>query len=200
MPFPLKNNRDSIPQNTTIIRQANTTDVSELAEIVVSSFYDYSGILSWLNPLLQLTVSEDLRYRLRSNLPLYQCLVATLNRDCETAAMADLDRTPIAGTVEISLRTSFWSPRPQYPYISNLAVKNIYRRQGIARQLLNRCEQIAHSWGYDAIQLHVLNQNNSAKQLYLSSGYKVIQKEPHWNGFFEPNCFRLLLRKKISNG
>ena len=189
MPFPLKNNRDSIPQNKPIIRQAKTTDVSELAEIVVSSFYDYSGILSWLNPLLQFTVSEDLRYRLRSNLPLYQCLVATLDRD--------RPQSPIAGTVEISLRTSFWSPSPQYPYISNLAVKNIYRRRGIARQLLDKCEQVAHSWGYDAIQLHVLNQNNSAKQLYLDSGYKIIHKEPHWNGFFEPNSSRLLLRKKI---
>ena len=195
MPFPLKNNRDSIPQNQTIIRQANTTDVSELAEIVVSSFYDYSGILSWLNPLLQLTVSEDLRYRLRSNLPLYQCLVATLDR--AAPANADRHQSPIAGTVEISLRTSFWSPRPQYPYISNLAVKNIYRRRGIARQLLDRCEQVAQSWGYDGIQLHVLDRNNSAKHLYLDSGYKIIHQEPHWNGFFEPNCFRLLLRKKI---
>lgn len=192
MPFSSKNNSDSIPQNKLIIRHAKTTDVPELAEIVVSSFYDYSGILSWLNPLLQFTVSEDLRYRLRSNIPLYQCLVATL--DDETAVRAP---SPIAGTVEISLRTSFWSSRPQYPYISNLAVKNIYRRRGIARQLLDKCEQVAHSWGYDAIQLHVLNHNNSAKQLYLNSGYKVIQKEPHWNGFFEPNCSRLLLRKRI---
>lgn len=195
MPFPLQNNRDFIPQNKPMIRQAKTTDASELAEIVVSSFYDYSGILSWLNPLLQLTVSEDLRYRLRSNLPLYQCLVATL--DPETATEIDRSQSNITGTVEISLRNSFWSPRPQYPYISNLAVKNIYRRRGIARQLLNKCEQVAHSWGYDIIQLHVLERNNSAKQLYLNSGYKIIREEPHWNGFFEPNCSRLLLRKRI---
>ena len=196
MPFPLKNDRDFIPQNKTIIRQAKTTDVSELAEIVVSSFYDYSGILSWLNPLLQFTVSEDLRYRLRSNLPLYQCLVATIDRDLPSLPFHGRDRANIAGTVEISLRTSFWTPRPQYPYISNLAVKNIYRRRGIARQLLNKCEQVAHSWGYNAIQLHVLERNNSAKQLYLDSGYKIIHQEPHWNGFFEPNS-RLLLRKNI---
>ena len=189
MPFPLKNNRDFKPQNKPVIRHAKTSDVSELAEVVVSSFYNYSGILSWLNPLLEFTVSEDLRYRLRSQLPLYQCLVATLDRS----------GSPIAGTVEISLRTSLWSPRPQYPYISNLAVKNIYRRRGIASQLLARCERVAHSWGYDAIQLHVLSHNDSAKQLYLNNGYKIIQKEPHWNGFFEPNCSRLLLRKKISD-
>lgn len=198
MLFSSENNSDSIPQNKLIIRHAKTSDVAELAEVVVSSFYDYSGILSWLNPLLQFTVGEDLRYRLRSNIPLYQCLVATL--DSETSAIADSDctKSSIAGTVEISLRTSFWSPRPQYPYISNLAVKNIYRRRGIARQLLNKCERVAHSWGYDTIQLHVLGHNNSAKQLYLNSGYKVIDKEPHWNGFLEPNCSRLLLRKKIS--
>ena len=191
MPFLSKNNSDSTPQNKPTIRHAKTSDAAELAEVVVSSFYDYSGILSWLNPLLQFTVSEDLRYRLRSNLPLYQCLVATLDRECT--------KSSIAGTVEISLRNSFWSPRSQYPYISNLAVKNIYRRRGIARQLLNKCERIASSWGYDAIQLHVLSHNNSAKQLYLNSGYKIVDKQPHWNGFFEPNCSRLLLRKKIFN-
>lgn len=189
MPFSSTNNCHSIPKQKPIIRNAQTPDISELAETIVSSFYNYSGVLSWFYPLLQFTIGEDLRYRLRSSPPLYQCLVATVGERNSTSS--------IAGTVEISLKTAFWSSSPQYPYISNLAVKNAYRRQGIARQLLLKCEQIARNWGYDEIQLHVLNDNNSAKQLYLSSGYQIIRKEHNWDGFINPNSSRLLLSKKI---
>ena len=171
------------------IRNAQIPDVSELAEIIVSSFYNNSGIFSLLNPLLQLTIGEDLRYRLRFSPPLYQCLVATLVQpNCESS---------IAGTVEIALPKSFWAAHPQYPYISNLAVKNTHRRKGVANKLLNQCEQIALKWGYDAIQLHVLEHNASAKRLYLNKGYQIIKKEVHWDGFLNPNSSRLLLRKKI---
>lgn len=189
MPFSSTNHCHTTPQKQPLIRNAKISDVSELAETIVSSFYDYSGILSWLYPLLQFTVGEDLRYRLRSNSALYRCLVATID--------SDRHQPPIAGTVEIALKASFWSSEPQYPYISNLAVKNAYRRQGVARQLLTKCEQIARSWGYDTIELHVLSHNNSAKQLYLNIGYQIIQKETHWNGFLKSNSYRLLLRKKI---
>ena len=191
MPFSSTNNCHSIPKQKLIIRHAQSRDISELAATIVSSFYNYSGVLSWLHPFLQFTVGEDLRYRLRSSFPLYQCLVATLVDENEGSL--------IVGTVEISLKVSFWSSSSQYPYISNLAVKDSYRRQGIARQLLTKCEQLAHSWGYDAIQLHVLEHNKLAKQLYLNSGYQIVKKETYWDGLFNPNSTRLLLRKKICN-
>jgi ribosomal protein S18 acetylase RimI-like enzyme len=189
MTFSSTNYFNQKPYQKLLIRHTRNSDISELAEIIVGSFYNYSGIFSWLSPLLQFTVGEDLRYRLRSSSSLYQCLVATIiNEQAEST---------IAGTVEISLKTSLWSTEPQYPYISNLAVKNSYRRQGIAKQLLAKCEQIASSWGYDTIQLHVLNHNNSAKQLYLNSGYQIIQQEIYWEGFFKLNASRLLLSKNI---
>lgn len=189
MAFSSTNYSNPIPHQTPLIRQAQNSDISELAETIVTSFYDYSGILSLLYPVLQFTVAEDLRYRLRANSSLYRCLVATIiNEQAQSA---------IAGTVEISLKNSLWSAEPQYPYISNLAVKNFYRRQGIAKQLLAQCEQIAISWGYDTIQLHVLSHNYSAKQLYLNSGYQIIRKEIYWEGFLKLNASRLLLSKNI---
>jgi ribosomal protein S18 acetylase RimI-like enzyme len=189
MPFLSTNNCNPKSHQKPIIRQAQTPDISELAETIVASFYGYSGILSWLYPLLQFTVGEDLRYRLRFNSSLYQCLVATI--------LDEKAQISLAGTVEISLKTSLWSAEAQYPYISNLAVKNSYRRQGIAKELLAKCEQIALSWGYDTIQLHVLSHNNSALQLYLNSGYQITRKEMYWEGFFKFNTSRLLLSKKI---
>jgi ribosomal protein S18 acetylase RimI-like enzyme len=189
MPFLSTNHCNPTPHQKPIIRPAQTSDTSELAEIIVASFYDYSGILSWLYPLLQFTVGEDLRYRLRFNSSLYQCLVAII--------IDEKAQSLRAGTVEISLKTSLWSAEAQYPYISNLAVKNAYRRQGIAKELLAKCEQIARSWGYDTIQLHVLSHNNMALELYLNSGYQITKREMHWEGFFKFNASRLLLSKKI---
>ena len=189
MPFLSKHNCDSVPQEQPSIRNAQYPDISEIAATIVSSFYDYSGILIWLYPLLKFAVGEDLRYRLRSSVSFYHCLVATVTDKSSNSI--------IVGTIEVSLRVSFWSARPQYPYIANLAVKSLYRRQGIAKGLLSKCEQLAHSCGYSGIQLHVLENNNSAKQLYLNNGYQIIKKEPHWNGFFTSNSTRLLLRKKF---
>lgn len=190
MAFLSKNNCDSTSHPLPTIRNAKDRDISEIATTIISSFYNNSGIFVWLYPLLKFTVSEDLRYRLGSSVPLYQCLVATLT---------DKNAEPfVVGTIEVSLKVSFWSPNPQYPYISNLAVKNAYRRQGIGKCLLTRCEELAYSWGYDGIQLHVLESNNSARQLYKKNGYRIIKKETYWNGFFNPSSTRLLLRKKLS--
>ena len=175
------------------IRHARIGDATKLAETIVSSFYNDLGFFFWVNPLLQFTVAEDLRYRLNNHPPLYQCLAATQVIHQQEA---------ITGTVEIAVKQSFWLAKnnhDQYPYISNLAVKADFRRQGIAKKLLSKCEQIARNWGYDKIQLHVLASNLQAKQLYLSSGYSVIAQESHWNGFFQPFAIRLLLQKTIED-
>lgn len=179
----------SSASKTIIIRKARLSDAAQLAETIVSSFYNDLGFFFWLNPVLQYTVSEDLRYRLRHHPPLYQCLTAVSNTT---------QPETIVGTVEIAIKKSFWlTSNVQYPYISNLAVKAHYRRQGIAKQLLERCEQIATGWGYNRIQLHVLAHNEQAKKLYLGYGYQIVSEEPHWNGFFQPFATRLLLRKQI---
>ena len=103
----------------------------------------------------------------------------------------------IIGTVEIGLNSSFWSNKSQYPYISNLAVKDSYRRQGVGKKLLEKCEQIAWNWGYREIRLHVLYNNRSAQKLYLSKGYKILQVESGWNSFGFHDSRRLLLGKQL---
>ena len=179
-------------QGISTVRQAQISDAQELAEIIVNSFYSSNlGLFWWLSPFFQFTVAEDLRYRLNQNPPLYECLVAIPTQGGKSA-------NPV-GTVEIAIKRTFWLPdKNQYPYISNLAVKSSYRRRGIATGLLSRCEKVALSWGYDAIQLHVLDQNQQAKQLYLKCGFQIIAREPHWNGFFNPSAVRLLMRKKLT--
>lgn len=175
-----------------IIRPVELKELHSLAEVLAYSFYDFPQLLGWVYPLLKLSIYEDLRNRLRSHPPLYCCLVASLATSAESEPI-------IVGTVELTVRfPSLWIPEAQYPYIANLAVKNTYRRQGVGRKLLARCEQVAREWGYREIRLHVLENNHSAKQLYFSNGYQVHRKESGWSEFFFNSAQRLLLRKKIS--
>ena len=183
-----------------IINPAEVADTRAISLILAKSFYNLPEFASWVYPFLQITIGEDLRYRLRSHSPLYCCLVAKLanhNQEIanERSSNSDLQ---IAGTVEIALRSpSFWSNNSQYPYISNLAVNKNYRRLGIGSQLLARCEQIALDWGYQETRLHVLDSNQSAKQLYCHNGYQILQVEASWGKFWLDYSPRLLLRKRI---
>ena len=173
-------------QFDTIVRVAQRKDVTELANTMIACFYDFPPILMWVNSVLKLTLSEDLRYRLKKPSSLYCCFVAT-------------KKSKIAGTVEISLQKPWWSVTTQFPYVSNLAVKNIYRRQGIAKKLLTQCEQVSRSWGYREIRLHVLANNHAAQKLYLGLGYKFIPEEMSWHCWFPYYSSRLLMKKELSN-
>ncbi|MGV2827338.1 GNAT family N-acetyltransferase [Myxosarcina sp. GI1(2024)] len=174
-----------------IIRSAELGDARAVSAILADSFYELPQFLSWIYPFLGFTIAEDLRYRMRSASPYYCCLVA--DSRCN-------GRLAIAATIEISLRsTSFWSESDRFPYISNLAVKKNYRRQGIASKLLAKCEEIALDWGYQEILLHVVDTNYSAKQLYCQNGYQILQIKPNWGQFWVGNPPRLLLKKIIQS-
>lgn len=136
-------------------------------------------------PLYRLGMYEDLRNRLLNNRSDYVCLVATLE-----------DET-IVGTVEIALRPTyvFNFMGTKHPYISNLAVKPAYRRQGIARKLLLKCEQIAINWGYQKLCLHVLADNYQAQQLYFSKGYRIEKIDSGIDDWFFNRPKKLLLIK-----
>lgn len=184
----------NVSQNFKItIHPATIENTKEISKVLARSFYRFQGLASWVYPLLQFTISEDLRFRLRSHSPLYCCLVA---KYCQRP---DLDSEDIVvATAEIALRSNpFWSGDRQYPYISNLAVAKEYRRLGIGSQLLSRCEQIARDWGYRETQLHVLDSNHSAKQLYSNYGYQIAQIEASWGNLWFDYSPRLLLKKTI---
>ena len=176
------------------INRAGIEDTREVSSILAKSFYDFPDLVGWIYPFLQFTINEDLRYRLRSRAPLFACLVATLARS-ET-----IGNPEVVGTVEISLRSSsFWSSEPQYPYISNLAVRQNYRRMGIGSRLLAECEAIALDWGYREIHLHVLERNDAAKQLYCQNGYQISQIETNWGNLWFDYSPRLLLKKQLKS-
>ncbi|MDY6786163.1 MAG: GNAT family N-acetyltransferase [Cyanobacteriota bacterium] len=195
------------------IRAARNGDLHHLAEVLAKSFHPRHGWMSWAYSLLKLGIQEDLRNRLQEQSPHYLCLVALVSvRDSglmgekQDAAVGSEGQSPqktvghlgeIAGTVEITLRSSSAIARTQYAYISNLAVSQSYRRQGIARKLLLNCEPMARDWGMREIYLHVLEDNQRARQLYSSSGYRLHRVESSWDSVLFNRPRRLLLQKTL---
>lgn len=177
-----------------LIRQIETQDLNGLCELLANSFHPPKGLIVWVYPLLKLGIYEDLRSHLHSPSPYYVCLVAKMSMAGSVWASR-----PISGTVEMTLRSYTSSCYTvQYPYIANLAVREGDRRQGIARHLLNHCEQTARSWGFQEIYLHVLETNHQAKQLYFNCGYHLYRVEYDYLNTWFHRPQRLLLRKKIS--
>lgn len=181
------------------IRAAQLEDLTSLAEILADSFHSHQGILGWAQPLLRLGIYEDLRNRLRSSLPHHICLVAV------RAANTAIEGCPrsagdMAGTVEMTLRSTKLLARTtgRYPYLSNLAVRPTYRRQGVAKQLLLNCEQVALEWGFKDLYLHVLENNHQARQLYFNLGYRLHKVDSNWNAWLLGRPRQLFLHKHLN--
>ncbi|XP_047956420.1 uncharacterized protein LOC125202122 isoform X1 [Salvia hispanica] len=60
-------------------------------------------------------------------------------------------------------------------YISNVAVREKFRRKGIAKRLIAKAEAKAKTWGCRAIALHCDLSNPEATRLYTSQGFKIIK-------------------------
>ncbi|WP_245927718.1 GNAT family N-acetyltransferase [Aphanothece hegewaldii] len=174
------------------IRIAQPRDLKELVEVLSRSFYPSQTTMLGIQPLLRLGITEDIRGRIRSEKPNYRCLVAFTT----PTTFPNTPRT-LVGTVELALRNQVMAK--QIPYISNLAVIPEYRRQGIARQLLLRCERIAREWGFKELSLHVLENNLAAQQLYFSNGYKLQKIEHSLSSWLFKQPKRLFLAKEIEN-
>jgi len=189
------------------IRVAYQPDLPDLTEVLAHSFHSQDGLVGWLYPLFKMGIYEDLRSRLSAKTPHYACLVAVkrLNSlDCKRSLYIQAEAFPlavgrIAGTVEVGLRGQLpWQKtNQQYFYISNLAVQKNYRRQGIAFQLLQACEQMAFDWGHRELYLHVLENNHAARQLYQKAGYQIKAVESSLGSCLMGQPKQLLLKKSL---
>ncbi|KAG6391471.1 hypothetical protein SASPL_149226 [Salvia splendens] len=92
-------------------------------------------------------------------------------------------------------------------YISNVAVRERYRRKGIAKTLVAKAEAKAKSWGCRAIALHSDLTNPGATKLYLSRGFRCIElpaganwPQPRTSPEMEFNFMMKLLNSTDSRG
>lgn len=176
------------------VRPADLRDLDRLTDVLTASFYDRDGWRQWVYPFIRLGIYEDLKQRLKAQSPRYACLAA-IAPSVEGVLVSSSDT--IAGTVEASLRQPWPWQGDRHVYVSNLAVDQAFRRQGVALTLLRSCEQVAQRWGICELHLHVMEDNLAARSLYRKAGFVVVQTEDSpasWLGLQAP---RLLLRKTL---
>lgn len=175
----LSPDRDAGAANVCIeVRPLQRQDIPAIADTVITCFHDRSHWWSCLwNPLLSMGVREDLHSQLRSHRTDRTCLVAA-------AKNITTGSEHIAGTVEISLRRD-WVRSPSIStYISNLAVRADYRRQGVGRRLLLASERVARDWATSCLSLHVMEDNPVARKLYEVHGYRLQRTEMDWSNLW----------------
>ncbi|MGG6238196.1 GNAT family N-acetyltransferase [Nodosilinea sp. AN01ver1] len=176
-----------------LIRPARLQDVERLTDVLTNSFYDCSGWRYWVYPFIRLGIQEDLKQRLKAQSPRYACLMAM-----SSAGAAPIDEAAIAGTIEASVRQPWPWQGDRHVYISNLAVGQSFRRQGIASALLQSCEQLAIQWRIYELRLHVMEDNLAAQALYRKAGFRVFQTEDTPASWVGLQARRLLLRRTIT--
>jgi ribosomal protein S18 acetylase RimI-like enzyme len=181
------------------IRAAGMEDVDDVAEIITHSFHLQRGIVGWFIPLFKVGIAEDLRYLLRtSNQP--RETLKSCQQLCLTAILNQWGQPRVVGTAEVSLRGTKdrdRADRGQYVYISNLAVSQEFRQRGIGQELLKGCEEVAVSWGFNDLYLHVMADNDRAHNLYVKTGYQLLNTESIWSLFPWKRTQRLFLHKRL---
>lgn len=178
----------------TLIRPASLRDLERLTDVLTTSFYGCAGWRQWVYPFIRLGIQEDLKQRLRAQSPRYACLAAVSVPSDEAVKACE---EAIAGTVEASLRQPWPWQGDRHLYISNLAVDQGFRRQGMAATLLQSCEQVAQRWQLGELRLHVMEDNLAARALYRSAGFSLVQAEDSPASWLGLQARRLLLRKVL---
>jgi ribosomal protein S18 acetylase RimI-like enzyme len=205
-----KSNSTSAGELAFFVRSVRRQDLTDLTDLLATSFHSQEGWLRWVYPLLKAGIYEDLKSRFHARDDHYACLVAvkSLPRTPLSSGLAEqmmsLDmitpREDLLGTVEMGVKKpSLLQPwEKPYLYLSNLAVRTEYRRNGIAQQLLQSCERTALDWGFHDLYLHVLASNHQARRLYWKAGYRLhrIEVNPVALMFRQPR--QLFLRKQLS--
>jgi ribosomal protein S18 acetylase RimI-like enzyme len=189
-----------------MIRAARPEDLSQLTDLLTSSFYQRSGWIIWIYTLGKLGIQEDLKQRIKSQKPNYVCLTAISTRDQAVVVPGTVSHQSaislpdsVAGTLELSERQSWpWQAlSPKYIYLSNLAVRADLRRRGIAQALLDHAETLAQAWHFKDIYLHVMEDNVEARKLYRKAGFSLFQAEDSPYSWLGLQPRRLLLYKSL---
>ncbi|KAF6156398.1 hypothetical protein GIB67_031519 [Kingdonia uniflora] len=83
-------------------------------------------------------------------------------------------------------------------YLSNVCVAKELLRNGVGYSLIARSKIVAQEWGITDLYVHVADDNDPAKELYLKSGFIYENDEPAWQARFLDRPRRILLWTEIS--
>jgi peptide-N4-(N-acetyl-beta-glucosaminyl)asparagine amidase len=150
------------------IRDGLYGELGDVADIIMDSFYtDARPPWTHMYRLAELN-------RLQQNFP-----YAGREFHRMIVALAEIDgEKHIAGFCDIDARkpnrpTSYkFNPRP---YLSDLCVAPTFRRKGVARSLIDHCEQFCRDLGKSDIFIRVERRNDAAIKMYTDMGYQEIE-------------------------
>ncbi|KAK6933373.1 GNAT domain [Dillenia turbinata] len=177
-----------------VVREARVEDCWEVAETHCSSFFpDYSFPLDFV-----LRIDRLLGMLLGFSVPAgckRTCLVAVIGSSDQNLLFGSedlriggldgrfsLNKGYVTGILTVDTVADFLprkgplrQRRTGIAYISNVAVREGYRRKGIAKRLIAKAEAQARSWGCRAIALHCDLNNAGATKLYKGQGFKCVK-------------------------
>ncbi|CAN1174242.1 hypothetical protein LINPERHAP2_LOCUS31172 [Linum perenne] len=178
-----------------VVREARIEDCWEVAETRCSSFFPgYSFPLDFvlrMDRIVGLLVGFSLPPGCKRT-----CLVAVVgssddqsfyigSEDIKIGGFDDklsLYKGYVAGILTVDTVADFLprkgplrQRRTGIAYISNVAVRDGFRRKGIGKRLVAQAETLAKTWGCRAIALHCDQQNPGATKLYRGQGFKSIK-------------------------
>lgn len=178
-----------------VVRKARLEDSWEVAETHCSTFFPgYSFPLNLalrINRLMGLLFTFSIPNGCQRT-----CLVALVGSSNEDAVFFwnedfriggfdgrfSLSKECVAGILTLDTLAEFLprkgplrQRRKGIAYISNVAVKETFRRKGIAKRLVAKAEAEARSWGCRSIALHCDINNHAATNLYRGQGFKSVK-------------------------
>lgn len=146
-----------------LIRQCLFGELNDVAGIFIESFYNTST--SW-KKLYQLAELNRLQQTFPYGEVEHQMMVAIL--DSKVVGFVDVNGLPPKPN----------QPKLPRPYLSDLAVRPDYRRQGIAKALVQKCETfVVQDMGKKDLWIRVEEANEAAVSMYRDLGYHVTGTE-----------------------
>ncbi|KAJ4827805.1 hypothetical protein Tsubulata_043816 [Turnera subulata] len=178
-----------------VVREARVEDCWDVAETHCSSFFpEYSFPLDFLLRIDRLVIM--LAGLSVPNGCRRTCLVAVVGGSVDQTfcfgseylrvgvfdGKFSLNRGYVTGILTVDTVADFLprkgplrQRRTGIAYISNVAVRESFRRKGIAKRLIAEAEALARTWGCRAIALHCDLNNPGATKLYIDQGFKCIK-------------------------
>ncbi|XP_021865381.2 uncharacterized protein [Spinacia oleracea] len=78
-------------------------------------------------------------------------------------------------------------------YLSNVCVAKELHRNGLGYALVSKSKCVAEKWGITDLYVHAAVDNESAKKLYMKSGFTYESDEPAWQARFANRPKRIIL-------
>ncbi|XP_010558555.1 PREDICTED: uncharacterized protein LOC104827063 isoform X2 [Tarenaya hassleriana] len=178
-----------------VVREARLEDCWEVAETHCSSFFpDYSfplDVVLRVDRLMAMILGFSIPAGCRRT-----CLVAVIGSSVDETfcfgsedlkigafdAKISLNKGYVAGILTVDTVADFLprkgplrQRRAGIAYISNVAVRERFRRKGIAKRLILKAEALAMTWGCRAVALHCDLNNQGATKLYKEQGFRCIK-------------------------